>query len=54
MDQHESHLQADRVVLLLKAADAVTAYVKQNPEPLPEHYPAEEPEQPIADHESGQ
>jgi hypothetical protein len=54
MDQHDSHLQADRVALLIKAANAARIYLEQNPEPLPEHYSPEEPESSPAPVESGQ
>jgi hypothetical protein len=36
MDQRDSHLQADRVKLLMDAAKAVQAYAAAHREPLPD------------------
>jgi hypothetical protein len=36
MDQRPSHLESDRVKLLMEAAKAVRAYVEANPEPHPD------------------
>jgi hypothetical protein len=53
VDQRPSHLESDRVRLLMAAAKAVQAYVKANPEPQPESSYEEAPVIPSHEISSG-